>query len=480
MDPTSNVKGVKFIHMNTRSLYRKIDEIRLLYAKFDFICCSETWLDDRYTDTMLMIDSMKLFRLDRPPVTRGFYRFNNGGGVCIYVDPKWISYCSLYEPGIATCSDFEIITLKINKPCFKTFCVSSIYKPPKGDADKCIKFLNEIMSGNPNYEYWFLGDFNIDFLKRNVTSTKKIISSIRTLGLAQKINHVTRPAKGGGTCIDWILTNSDYVSLSYVSNNLISDHYPVVCVRKKAREFTSKEPRLIRLYSKLDFKVFDNILKRVDWTVFESSDDVNVMWDFIREKIREIIIVMCPLKRIFVRKRQPPWFDNLLYRLLRDRERLSRLFRNTGDTDVLREFKIVRNRVTEAVRKARSTYINLTLNRNKNDPRKFWRIIKSLYNNRETTEYDGGFIDPLNGLNVPVDTIAVFLNNYFATIGSRLYNLNDVILDDLEDLYPEMHGLSFVFPTVDRLDILMLAKEIDVHKSSCIPEIRSDLCKRVF
>ena len=83
-----------------------------------------------------------------------------------------------------------------------------------------------------------------------------------------------------------------------------------------------------------------------------------------------------------------------------------------------------------------------------------------MYNNRETTEYDGGFIDPLNGLNVPVDTIAVFLNNYFATIGSRLYNLNDVILDDLEDLYPEMHGLSFVFPTVDRLDILMLRKSM--------------------
>ena len=118
------------------------------------------------------------------------------------------------------------------------------------------------------------------------------------------------------------------------------------------------------MYSKLDFKVFDNILKRVDWTVFESSDDVNVMWDFIREKIREIIIVMCPLKQIFVRKRQPPWFDNLLYRLLHDRERLSRLFRNTGDTDVLRELKIVCNRITEAVRKARSTYINLTLNRN--------------------------------------------------------------------------------------------------------------------
>ena len=65
MDPISNVKGVKFIHMNTRSLYRKIDELRLLYHDYDFICCSETWLDDRYNDAILHIDGMRIFRLDR-------------------------------------------------------------------------------------------------------------------------------------------------------------------------------------------------------------------------------------------------------------------------------------------------------------------------------------------------------------------------------------------------------------------------------
>ena len=65
MNHLTNVKGVKFIHMNTRSLYRKLDEIRLLYSDFDFVCCSETWLYDRYNNSMLHVDSMKIFRLDR-------------------------------------------------------------------------------------------------------------------------------------------------------------------------------------------------------------------------------------------------------------------------------------------------------------------------------------------------------------------------------------------------------------------------------
>ena len=64
MQQLSNVKGLKFIHMNTRSLYRRIDEIRLLYASYNFICCSETWLDDRYTDALVKVDDMTVYRFD--------------------------------------------------------------------------------------------------------------------------------------------------------------------------------------------------------------------------------------------------------------------------------------------------------------------------------------------------------------------------------------------------------------------------------
>ena len=336
----NNVKDVKFIHMNTRSLYRKLDEIRLLYSDYDFICCSETWLDDRYSDSILYIDRMKLFRLDRVNARFGHYRFNNGGGVCIFVKEKWISYCSLYTPGTLSISDFEIITLKIDKPNFKTFFVSSVYKPPKGDCTKCISFIGDILAKNPNEEVWILGDFNIDFLKRNISSTKKVLNSICTLGLVQLIKNVTRPAAGKGTCIDWILTNSEYVSLSFVSNDLISDHYPVVSVRKKARELKLKEPKFIRLYNRLDLKVLGNILENLDWSEYEAAVDPDFKWGFFRKSVRDIIEVMCPLKKIFVRKHQPPWFSKTIIALIRNRERLSRLFRNTGDSDVLREFKI--------------------------------------------------------------------------------------------------------------------------------------------
>ena len=178
------------------------------------------------------------------------------------------------------------------------------------------------MSNNSNSEFWILGDFNIDLLKRNIPSTKKILNTIRSLGLTQLIKTVTRLSSNKGTCIDWIMMNSEYVSMNYVSNNLISDHYPVICVRKKAREYSQKEPRLITLYNRLDMKLLGNILDNLDWSPFDESSDPNFKWNFIRQSVTNVIEVMCPLKKIFVTKKQPPWLTKDIFRLLNEREKL--------------------------------------------------------------------------------------------------------------------------------------------------------------
>ena len=92
------------------------------------------------------------------------------------------------------------------------------------------------------------------------------------MGLIQLIEHVTRPAVDKGTCIDWIITYCDYVSLSFVSNNLISEHFPVIAVHKKKCEFRCKEPKLIRLYKRLNLGVPGDIMTTLDWADFDNYD----------------------------------------------------------------------------------------------------------------------------------------------------------------------------------------------------------------
>ena len=101
-------------------------------------------------------------------------------------------------------------------------------------------------------------------------------------------------------------------------------------------------------------------------------------------------------------------------------------------------------------------------------------------NKKVGTVYNGNFIDRETDLVVPMDDISIFLNDYFANVGTKLNSLNGTVLADLDGIYQEMNGESFSFPVVDRYDILFLGKDIDVHKSSCIPELRSDVCTFMF
>ena len=59
-----HVKLIQFDHINCRSLYRKLDEIICIYRNYDFIACTETWLTETHTESMLSFPGKTLFRLD--------------------------------------------------------------------------------------------------------------------------------------------------------------------------------------------------------------------------------------------------------------------------------------------------------------------------------------------------------------------------------------------------------------------------------
>ena len=59
------LKGLKFFHANVRSLIRKVPQLEILYNKVDFLCCSETWLDNRTDNRLIYISGMVCWRNDK-------------------------------------------------------------------------------------------------------------------------------------------------------------------------------------------------------------------------------------------------------------------------------------------------------------------------------------------------------------------------------------------------------------------------------
>ena len=78
-------KGLKLYHVNARSISGRVSELQLLYSHADFICCSETWLDNRVDNTCINIRNTTCLRRDRKSNDTDYKIHNIGGDLCIYV-----------------------------------------------------------------------------------------------------------------------------------------------------------------------------------------------------------------------------------------------------------------------------------------------------------------------------------------------------------------------------------------------------------
>lgn len=107
-------KGIKFDHLNTRSLLRHRDELELdlFEGSFDVIILTETWLNAAIVNSLVDFPNYKLVRLDRQ-VTGPLRNYKTGGGICIYVRDSFdVTTC---QDGCVSNSNIELVHVKISK-----------------------------------------------------------------------------------------------------------------------------------------------------------------------------------------------------------------------------------------------------------------------------------------------------------------------------------------------------------------------------
>ena len=125
-------KGINLYHVNIRSICRKVSQLELLYSDTDFLCCTETWLDNRVGNSLINIQGMTCLRNDRKKNVQDYKIHIVGGGVCIYASNKWRDFITVLDYGTKFTLDYEILTIEVYKPGNKKMIVSVVYKPPKG------------------------------------------------------------------------------------------------------------------------------------------------------------------------------------------------------------------------------------------------------------------------------------------------------------------------------------------------------------
>ena len=176
----ASTQGLKLVHLNCRSIYRKLDQIISLYRECDIICFTETWLTPKLGNDLLLSPGKSLFRQDQK------YRTGNvkGGGLCIYIDSKFGPYCKI-NTDVSTCTtDFELLCLDVKKPGNWYMTILCLYSPFVNYLENVLKKLKA--------EIWILGDINVDYLNRTDENRTKYLCVFKKFGLRQYIENITR------------------------------------------------------------------------------------------------------------------------------------------------------------------------------------------------------------------------------------------------------------------------------------------------
>ena len=86
--------GFKLVHVNVRSLLKKIDQFRIMTTdlSLDVLTVSETWLNSSISSASVALEGYTLYRQDRETKTsKGGTK--RGGGLLTYIRYKYSADC---------------------------------------------------------------------------------------------------------------------------------------------------------------------------------------------------------------------------------------------------------------------------------------------------------------------------------------------------------------------------------------------------
>ena len=208
------------VHLNTRSVLNKLDELKLKLKNFDVVVFTETWLSSLVDDSLLSWQGFKLARHDR-----GHNRNKKGGGVCIYIRDT-IPFISVDEHNGLNDQHLEFVLVKLKPHMQKPINLFGIYRPPDGTQKECVARLTLMVNqmDRAPTDTLLISDFNLNYKNKKLFASSKLETLVTKFSLKQLIKENTRVTSTSASCFDLLFTDIHNISDSGVINYNISDH----------------------------------------------------------------------------------------------------------------------------------------------------------------------------------------------------------------------------------------------------------------
>ena len=470
-------KGLKFVHVNVRSLLPKIDMIRadFLSSDLDVLTISETWLRPSIPDALIMANNYSVYRFDRH--SNNGDQKSIGGGVCIYLKNGLQYNVNQFEHLNCSNQHIELQFVMIAGTNCKRILLINSYRPPSGNPEMGCEILKaglQQVNELHKYEVVVVGDLNLDCSNPLSESCKKIENICTEFGLKNYIDIPTRITANSNTILDVILTNIRNVDSWGVLNYNISDHNPVFLIKKRKKSAKINTWVEGRSYKHYDRELFMQKLRDLDWSILPLLKDPNEAWKMIYGAILYEIDKMCPFRKFKINALRPKWYTQELAEEAKERDRLARRAKRLKTPESWERFTRARNKFNLDIKNAKNNYTIEMLEKNEQNNKKFWKSIQDILPARNNATVEK-IIDPETGKLCEGVEAANVINDFFNTLGSKISSRLPSIPKPYTAFCTQCKFDNI--PPITETEVISLINSISTHKSSCVEKIPSRLLK---
>ena len=297
----------------------------------DFILLTETWTNESINDASLQIPNYVMeceLRKDRKDTGNGI-----GGGLLVYRKEGIKILPNNYDDNsFNQLCGFKILTKS------DPLNIILVYRPPSSSVENLEKLCT--LLGNLDPRTVVIGDFNLPGICwTNYTADAKgrrLLETVEEAGLDQLVEFATHIK---GNKLDLVITNcGDKVIAVEEAGRLGRSDHSMLVVEIDIEPSKSDGIKTWRAWRRADWEGMKNLLQQTGWSEMLRRGTVNGAWEVLTEKLNEAVEEFVPSVQV-KKKNRPKWLDKELLRLIRQKKRAWKTFKNHGTQDNLEKYK---------------------------------------------------------------------------------------------------------------------------------------------
>lgn len=325
-----------------------------------------------------------------------------------------------------------------------------------------------------------MGDININILDDNEDSNE-YLNIMSEYNFRSAINTFTRVQGNSRSCIDhfFIRTsqNIDNCTPVVIETNL-TDHYAIVL---NVQINSSMEDNTVhrKTFKITDHKKLKNIVELIEWDRFYDVEDINEATESLINTINSCIDKCTRIiTNTHKNRKLKSWITKGLVTSINKRDKLHRnLKKDPNNLQLKNEFITYRNRLNELIKTAKSNYYKKQIERNKNNAKMIWNIVKD-YNNKVTTNSN---IKQIKGDTGELITdnlnMSNSFNSFFTEVGENL--AKKIKKTHYKETKTPTSFSFFLIPT-NKNEICDIIKSLKNCKAPGIDGIRAETLKELL